>query len=183
MKMGFCYNKTTALEQLREKIKGIRIAMLTTIDEDGSLHSRPMATQETELDGDLWFFTPATSPKVGEIGRDQRVNLSYADPDDQRYVSVSGTARLVRDRAKAKELWNPLLKAWFPQGLDDPDLALLRVHVEKAEYWDSPSSKMVQLAGFLKAVTTGKRYEPDPGENEKIELTGAGARVTTPNRR
>jgi general stress protein 26 len=146
---------TTALEQLREKIKGIRIAMLTTIDEDGSLHSRPMATQETEGDRDLWFFTAAGSPKVGEIERDQRVNLSYADPDDQRYVSVSGTARLVRDRAKAKELWNPLLKAWFPKGLDDPELALLRVQVEKAEFWDSPSSKMVQLAGFLKAVTTG----------------------------
>ena len=168
---------TTALEQLREKIKGIRIAMLTTIDEDGALHSRPMATQETELDGDLWFFTGASSPKTGEIERDHRVNLSYADPDDQRYVSVSGTARLVRDRAKAKELWNPLLKAWFPKGLEDPELALLRVQVEKAEYWDSPSSKMVQLAGFLKAMATGKRY--DPGENEKIELAGAGARATT----
>lgn len=164
---------TTALEQLREKIKGIRIAMLTTIDEDGSLHSRPMATQETESDGDLWFFTAAGSPKVGEIERDQRVNLSYADPDAQRYVSVSGTAQLVRDRAKAKELWNPLLKAWFPKGLDDPELALLHVQVEKAEFWDSPSGKMVQLAGFLKAVATGKRYEPDPGEHEKIELAGA----------
>lgn len=172
---------TPALEQLREKIKGIRIAMLTTIDDDGSLRSRPMATQETELDGDLWFFTPASSPKVGELDRDHRVNLSYADSDDQRYVSVSGTARLVRDRAKAKELWTPLLKAWFPEGLDDPELALLRVRVEKAEFWDSPSSKMVQLAGFLKAVATGKPY--DPGENEKIELTGAGASVTAPNRR
>jgi general stress protein 26 len=170
---------TTALEQLREKIKGIRVAMLTTIEEDGSLHSRPMATQEAEHDGDLWFFTAAGSTKAGEIERDRRVNLSYADPDDQRYVSVSGTARLVRDQAKARELWNPLLKAWFPKGVDDPELALLRVQVEKAEYWDSPSSKMVQLAGLLKAVTTGKRYEPSAGENEKIELTGAGARHDT----
>ena len=176
------HEKTTALEQLREKIKDIRIAMLTTIDEDGSLRSRPMATQETESDGELWFFTAAGSAKAGEVERDHRVNLSYADPDDQRYVSVSGTARMVRDRAKAEELWNPILKAWFPKGLDDPELALLRVQSEKAEYWDSPSSKMVQLVGFIKAVTTGKRYEPDPGENEKIELTGAGARVTTPNR-
>lgn len=174
---------TDALEQLREKIKGIRIAMLTTVDEDGSLRSRPMATQQAEHDGDLWFFTPASSPKVGEVERDHHVNLSYADPDDQRYVSISGTARLVRDRAKAKELWNPMLKAWFPQGLDDPELALLHVQVQKAEYWDSPSGKMVQLAGFLKAVTTGKSYEPSPGENEKIELTGAGATVSTPNRK
>jgi general stress protein 26 len=173
---------TDALEQLREKIDGIRIAMLTTVEEDGSLHSRPMATQETESDGDLWFFTAAGSPKTGEIRRDHRVNLSYADPDDQRYVSVSGTARVVRDPAKAKELWNPLLKAWFPKGLDDPELALLRVEVEKAEFWDAPSGKMVQLAGFLKALATGKRYEADPGEHEKIELAGAGAAVRTSDR-
>lgn len=174
--------ETTALEQLREKIKGIRIAMLTTIDKDGSLRSRPMATQEAESDGELWFFTAAGSAKAGEVEHDQRVNVSYADPDDQRYVSVSGTARIVRDQAKARELWNPLLKAWFPKGLDDPELALLRVQVEKAEYWDSPSSKMVQLIGLLKAVTTGKRYEPDPGEHETIELTGAGAPTAAPRR-
>jgi general stress protein 26 len=173
---------TDAIEQLRKKIKGVRIAMLTTVDEDGSLRSRPMATQEAELDGDLWFFTAASSPKVGEVEREHHVNLSYADPDDSRYVSVSGTAHLVRDKAKAKELWNPMLKAWLPQGLDDPELALLQVRVEKAEYWDPPSGKMVQLIGFLKAVATGERYKPDPGENEKIELTGAGARVSTPNR-
>jgi general stress protein 26 len=130
-----------------------------------------MATQETEFDGDLWFFTDAGSPKVDEVERDERVNVSYAAPDDNRYVSISGTARLVRDRAKIKELWNPVLKAWFPEGLDDPDLALLRVRVEKAEYWDSPSSKMVQLAGFVKAIATGKRAD-DIGENEKIDLKG-----------
>jgi general stress protein 26 len=161
-----------ALEELREKIHGIRIAMLTTLEADGSLHSRPMATQKTEIDGDLWFFTAAGSTKAQDVQRDQRVNLSYADPDSQRYVSVSGLARLVRDRAKAAELWNPVLKAWFPQGLEDPDLALLRVEIEKAEYWDAPSSKMVQLAGFLKAIVTGKRY--DQGENEKLDFAGAG---------
>jgi general stress protein 26 len=158
------------MEKLRDLIKGIRTAMLTTIDADGSLHSRPMATQEAELDGDLWFFTGASSPKVAEVGRDRRVNLSYAAPDDNRYVSVSGTARLVLDKAKAKELWNPILKAWFPEGLDDPNLALLQVKVEKAEYWDAPSSKMVQLVGFLKAIATGERYEP--GENEKLTPAG-----------
>jgi general stress protein 26 len=161
-----------ALEELREKIHGIRIAMLTTLEADGSLHSRPMATQKTEIDGDLWFFTAAGSTKAQDVQRDQRVNLSYADPDSQRYVSVSGLARLVRDRAKAAELWNPVLKAWFPKGLEDPDLALLRVEIEKAEYWDAPSSKMVQLAGFLKAIVTGKRY--DQGENEKLDFAGAG---------
>ena len=98
----------------------------------------------------------------------QHVNVSYAEPDQQKYVSVSGTAQLVRDRSKIEELWNPLFKAWFPQGLEDPDLALLKVNVDKAEYWDSPSSKVVRLAGFLKAVATGKPIS-NPGDNEKIE--------------
>lgn len=164
------HSERSDVEKIRELIKGIRYAMLTTVDEDGSLRSRPMATQEAEFDGTLWFFTAAGSPKVQEVGRDQRVNLSYAAPDDNRYVSVSGTARLVRDREKMKELWNPILKAWFPDGLDDPELALLQVHVTKAEYWDAPSSKMVQLAGFLKAIATGKPFAP--GENEKLAPVG-----------
>ena len=122
-------SEKTDIEKLRELLKGIRVAMMTTIDQDGSLRSRPMATQETEDPGELWFFTGADSAKAGEIGRDQRVNLSYAKPDDESYVSLSGTAQVVRDKAKAKELWNPFVKAWFPKGLDDPNLALLRVQV------------------------------------------------------
>lgn len=158
------------IEIIRGLIKDIRVAMLTTVDEDGSLHSRPMATQKEEFDGDLWFFTSSATTKTGEIQRDQRVNVSYAAPDDNRFVSLSGTARVVRDKAKAKELWNPILKAWFPQGLDEPDLVLLNVQVEKAEYWDSPSGKMVQLVGLAKALATGHRYHADPGEHDKVEL-------------
>lgn len=161
------------VEKIRDLIKGISFAMLTTVDEDGSLRSRPMQTQEAEFNGELWFFTSASSAKVDEVRSDQRVNLSYSDPDDNRYVSLSGTATLVRDRERIKELWKPALKAWFPGGQDDPEVALLRVKVEKAEYWDSPSSKMVQLAGFLKAIATGKRLEY-AGENEKLELDPAG---------
>ncbi len=166
------------IEKLRELIKGIRIAMLTTVDQDGSLRSRPMGTQQSELDGDLWFFTSHSSPKVEEIEREHQVNVSYADPGDQRYVSVSGTARVVRDHAKAKELWSPLLRTWFPKGLEDPDLALLKVEVQKAEYWDSPSSTMVYLAGFVKAVVTGKR--PDMGEHEKLDLSNASGSAGQP---
>ena len=142
--------------------------MLTTVDEGGDLHSRPMATQETEFDGTLWFFTRADSPKVGEIDREHRVNVSYADAHKQHYVSLSGNARLVRDPAKNKELWNPLYRAWFPDGLDDPALALLRVDVERAEYWDAPSAKVVQIVGFLKALATGEVYEP--GKHEKVKI-------------
>ena len=160
------------IEKLRELIKGIKIAMLTTVDADGVLHSRPMGTQEVEGDDDLWFFTGMGTAKASEVRRDERVNLSYAAPDDNRYVSVSGTAHLVHDKAKAKELWNPILKAWFPKGLDDPDLVLLRVRVEEAEYWDVSSSTMVQLVGLVKAVVTGKPYTAGPGEHQKLDLPG-----------
>jgi general stress protein 26 len=157
-----------AIAKLNELIKGINVTMLVTQLADGSLHGRPMATQELESDGTLWFFTGASSGKVKEIQQDQHVLLSYAAPDDNRYVSVSGTAQMVRDRAKAKELWNPAFKAWFPDGLDDPELALLKVEVESAEYWDSPSSTIVHIVGFAKAVATGERY--NPGDNATIEL-------------
>ncbi len=116
--------------------------------------------------------SPRRWPKVDEVQNEQRVNLSYANPDDSRYVSVSGTARLIRDQRKAKELWNPLYKAWFPQGPGDPNLALLKVSFEKAEYWDAPSGKMVQAFAFAKALATGKRYQPEQGEHNKVELTG-----------
>ena len=159
--------ETDDVKKLARLIKGIEVAMMTTEDDDGTLRSRPMQTQQAEFDGTLWFFTQASSHKVDEINRgEHQVNLSYADPDGNRYVSVSGVATLVRDRAKIEELWSPALKAWFPDGKDDPDAALLRVDVSKAEYWDAPSSTLVKLVGFTKAVLTGKEYQP--GENEKL---------------
>jgi general stress protein 26 len=158
------------IKKLGELIKGIRVAMLTTADEEGRLHSRPMANQDDVFDGTLWFFTESNSAKVNELQRDRHVNLSYADPSDNRYVSVSGTASVSKDRDKMKELWSPLHKAWFPDGLEDPNIALLRVEVEKAEYWDSPSSAVVRLFGFAKALATGKRYGEEGSDHEKISL-------------
>ncbi len=160
------YNDT--IKKLGELIKDIRFAMLTTAEADGTLRSRPMATQQVEFDGDLWFMTGNDTDKVEEVQHDRNVNISYADPGDNRYVSVSGTAQLVHDREKIKEFWNPFYKAWFPEGQDDPNIVLLKVEVSQAEYWDSPSSKMVQLVGFVKALATGKEY--DGGKNEKINL-------------
>jgi general stress protein 26 len=157
-----------SIEKLASLIKDIHFAMLTTVCRDGSLRSRPMATQHDDFDGVLWFFTDVKSAKVHEIEDDQHVNVSYADPGSNTYVSVSGRATLVRDKVILKELWNPMYKAYFPKGLQDPNVALLRVAVERAEYWDSPSSTLVQLGGFVKAVVTGRRV--DGGENEKMTL-------------
>jgi general stress protein 26 len=168
MKTETPQERQAAIEKLGSLVKKVKFAMLTTQDEDGTLRSRPMATQATDFDGTLWFFTRASAPKVDEVEQEHQVNLSYAQPDDQLFVSISGRANLVRDRAKADELWNPALKAWFPKGTDDPDLALLKVEVEKAEYWDTPNSTMVHLIGYVKATLTGESYKP--GENKKITL-------------
>ena len=159
-----------AIKTLAEKIKDVRFAMMTTVEANGTLRSRPMATQDPEktFDGDLWFFTGIDTPKVEELERNPHVGLSYAKPESDLYVSVSGTAQLVRDRAKMEEFYTPFVKAWFPDGLDDPNLALLKVTVTEAEYWDAPNSKMVQLVGLVKAVVTRTPYEG--GENEKVTL-------------
>lgn len=164
--------KKDPIAHLGELIHGIKVAMMTTVEEDGTLRSRPMWTHDRDFDGELWFFTREHSPKVDEVERDHHVNLSYSEPGRDRYVSVSGVARLVRDKDKARELWNPTLKAWFPQGLDDPELALLCVTVNKAEYWDTPNKRMVQLVGFVKSVLTGEQFRP--GENEKVNLDESG---------
>src|SRR5688572_13578018 len=133
-------HQTDDVKKLAKLIKGIKVAMMTTRDDDGTLRARPMQTQNEEFDGTLWFFTQASSHKVVEVDHEHQVNLTYAEPSENRYVSVSGTATLVRDKAKIDQLWSPALKAWFPEGKDDPEVALLRVDVAKAEYWDAPSS-------------------------------------------
>ncbi len=156
------------LEKLTDLIKDIDFAMMTTVDDDGSLRSRPMSTQEVSKDGVMWFFTGYESAKSHEIKNDSHINLSYAKPSDNVYVSVSGRATISKDKAKIDELWSPVLKAWFPEGKDDPNIGLIRVTIDKAEYWDSPSSAVVQLYGFVKAAITGERA--DGGENKKINL-------------
>ncbi|MBC7922344.1 MAG: pyridoxamine 5'-phosphate oxidase family protein [Ferruginibacter sp.] len=156
------------VKKLVEKIKDIKIAMLSTSDETGRTHSRPMYTHEVEEDGTVWFFTGKDSRKSREISRNTNVSLNYSDPKTDRYVSVSGTAVLSDDQNKINDLWKPILKAWFPGGKEDPTIQLIRVEPEEAEYWDTPDSNVVQLIGFVKSVVTGKPYRP--GENEKLDL-------------
>ena len=142
-------------EKLKDKIKDIRIAMLTTIDREGDMHSRPMATQEMDEAGNLWFFTSDESSKISELQRDNKVQLSYSSESSDTYVSVSGVAELVKDRQKIDELWSDKFKAWFPNGKNDPQIALLKIVPEKAEYWDRPGGKMVTLFEMLKGALTG----------------------------
>jgi len=165
--------RAQSIAKIRQLIKDIRVTMLTTVGQDGTLHSRPMMMQETAFDGTLWFLTGQDTAKAGEVAEHRRVNVSCAQPDDHRYVSLSGLATIVRDRRKAEQLWSPLHRAWFPEGLDDPTLALLQVEVEAAEYWDSASGKMVAFDGFRRGLVAGRRFT-DGGEHVKVTLDTSG---------
>ena len=158
-------------EKLKEMIKDIDLCMLTTVDESDDLHSRPMSLNgDVDDQGNLWFFTSSNSHKASEIERTPNVNVSFIDTDQQHYVSISGDAELVHDKQKIKELWKPVLKAWFPDGPDQSDVALLKVKVKKAEYWDTPSSTIAQAISFVSAIFTGKQVEM--GENKKLDGLG-----------
>lgn len=159
-----------ALAKLRDLIKDVNVAMVVTVGSDGALHSRPMATREIEPDGTLWFFTADDSLKAQEIADEHQVNVVYAEPHQQKYVSVSGTATLVHDSEKIRQLWMPMVKAFFPRGADDPRLALLRIEIEAAEYWDAPGNRMVQLYALARAALTGSTDKKALGEHGHVDL-------------
>ncbi|GAB3179986.1 pyridoxamine 5'-phosphate oxidase family protein [Telluribacter humicola] len=156
------------VKKIQDIIEDIKVAMVVTMEPNGDHRSRPMQTQLFDADGCLWFFTNEHSPKVEELQQHPNINVSYADRGSQTYVSITGTASVVTDRQKIEELWNPILKAWFPKGLEDPELALLKVDIKEAEYWDGNSSRMVQAYKIAKALATGDRY--DQGDNKKVSL-------------
>ncbi len=156
-------------DKVKELVSEARISMFTTMTPEGRHVSRPMALQDVEFDGDLWFFTYADADLITQITVHPQVNVSFSDGKQHAWVSVSGTAQRVDDRAKAEELWNPVLKAWFPDGLETPNLTLVKVTGETAEYWESAhSSRVVTMLGMAKAAVTGRT--PDAGENETVRL-------------
>lgn len=136
------------MRKLNELIQGIPAGILTTVSPDSSLHSRPMAAQPVDDYGVFWFLTNSNTEKVEAVRTIQRVNLAFSDHAANRYVSVSGFCELVRNGGKAKELWKAEYKAWLPGGVDDPDLVLMRVVVQQAEYWDAAQGRMLELTGF-----------------------------------
>jgi general stress protein 26 len=126
-------------EKLVELLRKFDNAMLVTASANGSMRSRPMALLQVEPDGDMWFMTSGHSGKIDEIAADSHVNVALQK--DREYVSVCGRARVLRDRAKVDELWNEHMRAYFPNGKDDPDLVLLQVQAEEGEYWDNQGAQ------------------------------------------
>lgn len=160
---GTTYDEERA--KVAELIDGIRIAMLTTVDDDGKLVSQPMATQDVEFDGDVWFVAERHSHKAQNIAARPQVNVAYSSSSS--WVSLSGTAEVVNDEAKLAEFWDMFTDSWLEGGPDNPENILIRVTAESAEYWDAPGSKVTQLLNLVKMRVTGERYEAD---NEQVDL-------------
>jgi general stress protein 26 len=138
-------SKRQTLRYLKDKIKNIRTAMLTTYTNANGYRSRPMGTADIDNSGNIWFFTNEYSPQNKEVFMDNTVSVTYSNPDNDAYVSVRGEAELISDRQKMKEFWNPFAKAFFPNGINDPKLTLIRIKPTNAEYWDSSSIKLFVL--------------------------------------
>lgn len=158
-------------EKLWSLIKDIRVALFTTRHPNGHLHSRPMTLQNKDVDESesLWFFMSKQGDPLADITASSEVNVGFADSGHDSYVSVSGTAEISEDLAKKQALWTKMAEAWFPGGAADPDLALVRVRITHASYWDVKASKLMQLFAMAKAAVTG---EPptDLGETGKVRM-------------
>jgi general stress protein 26 len=150
--------RDSELNKLSELIKDIPVAMLTTVDEDEYVRSRPTTARAPGADGMLWFFTRAVAGRLHDVEAHPRVNVAYVDAVKQHYISVSGRARLLRDRARIQELWTQKDLTWLPDGPEDPQLALIAVEVDAAEYWDPAVGAMVHVVGIPAAEHA--RLEP-----------------------
>jgi general stress protein 26 len=162
-------DRVQAVAALSEILHDVPVVMVTARLTDGSLRSMPMARARVAFDGTLWLFADPTAAAISELQTHPQVNVSYADSQQCRYVSLSGVAEVVQDRRQIAALWNPDYREWLPRGLQDPQHGLLRVTVQHAEYWDATHSMMRQIGGLMMGVFTGTR--PPIGDHTSIDWT------------
>lgn len=155
----------TATGKVTDLIKGIKVAMLTHVDREGRLVSQPMATQDVDFGGDVWFIAERNSHKAADFAQNNKVNVAYSGHGT--WVSLSGHAEIVDDQARLKEYWNTFTDAWMQGGPENPNNILIHIVAESAEYWDTPGGTVTQIANFVKAKATGERIE---GDNEVVDL-------------
>jgi general stress protein 26 len=138
-----------------------RFCMVTSTAPEGALHARPMTPQQVTDDLEAWFFISRSSEHAADLVARPRVNLSFQGSGD--WLSVAGKAAIVDDRRLAEEMWNPVVDAWFPDGPGDPDVVLLRVAAESAEYWKAPGGRVASVLSFVKAKLNGRPLEGESG--------------------
>jgi general stress protein 26 len=155
-----------AIRKFKDLVADVNICMFTTLDADLHMSSRPMFTSAVDDDGNVWFFTNEFSEKISELSKDNIVHLIYAHPGKNIYVDVEGSCSLVIDRKKMDELWDPALKQWFPDGLEDTKMCLVKVSTEKAHFWNNSTSKMGLFFQMIASIAKGDQYK----ETEKGKL-------------
>jgi general stress protein 26 len=148
------------LVKLVELMQDMYVGMMTTFGPEGP-RTVPMARQQVDPSAELWFITARDTRHVDDIAADPRVAVSFSARDS--WVAVTGRASVVDDQAKLEELWNTFAEAWLPGGPEDPNATLIKVDVDRAEYWDSPGSKLASLISFAKAKLTGETLDADHG--------------------
>jgi len=155
---------------LWELIKDIKFGMLTTRHTNGVLHSRPMTLENKDVDesSTLYFFASKSGELASDIANDHTVGVTFADTGKDSYVGISGSAKFIEDQAKKQELFTPAAKAYFPKGVDDPDLGLIAISIDKAEYWDVKENKATQLLKMATSAITGN--PPKMGEHKEVRL-------------
>ena len=148
------YNED-AVKKIKDFVNDIKVCMFCTKVTDLPFRTRPMSNLEVDDEGNLWFFTRKSSDKNDEIKNDDTVQLIYAKNSDTHFLTITGQATMVADKAKKDELWNPIVKAYFPEGKDDPGLSLVKVQPETAHYWDTVHGKMVTWLKMATSAVTG----------------------------
>lgn len=154
------------IKKVTDIINDSRIGMFTTINEQGALVSRPLAVQDVQDDGDMWFFTSEGTSQVAHITANPAVNVSFGKGTE--WVSVAGTANVVTDRQEIRDRWNQAVEAWFPDGPETPEVVLLRVDSDSAEYWTSPGGTAATVLQWVKSKVTNSRMSV--GESGTVEL-------------
>ena len=150
-------NNKEALAKLKKLIDEIRVCMFITNTTGDQEHTRPMATIEAEENGTLWFFTDVRSLKVEEVNQQREVHLVYAHPGKESYLDVWGRAEVITDRQQVVDKWSHIVKAWFPDGVADPNLGLLKIQPVEAYYWEAEAGKMVHFLKMAASVVSGER--------------------------
>lgn len=156
-----------AIKKFKKLVEEINVCMfITNSSSNDHEHTRPMSTAEVEDDGTLWFFTDIRSIKVEEVNKERQVHLTYAHPGKVSYLDVWGTATINTDKQLIKDKWSPVVKAYFPDGVDDPNLALMQVEPTEVYYWEAESGKMIQFFKMAAAAVTGNPKIADASEGK-----------------
>lgn len=161
-------DKASAIEKLKELVSQVKVCMMATVNTDLTVYSRPMQHADVDDEGNIWFFTNEHSGKIDTITKQHSVYLMYAHPGNNTYVHIAGEAAIITDKNLIKDKWSPVMKAWFPGGEGDPEIALLKIAITEASYWDGSNNKLVSFYKIAKALVTGSKF--DGGEYGTLEI-------------